>query len=204
MKNFWFYTVLVCCVIALTLGIQKCATDPYQEQPVKEVVTEVDTVYIKLHDTFYTTPKLVYSKPVIKYVEGQMATSGCEGLNVFSDTLRTEHGYVATNDSVQNNHIIGRGWVANLLVPKITETNTVTIREQPRRQLYFNYGISAGYMPSTTLWTADVVAGFSYKDRKDRITTLNRCCRYKRHAARGIDYVNQIKCEKEKIIGYGR
>lgn len=177
MKNFWFYFILVCCVIALTIGIQKCATDPFKEPPAKEVVTVVDTVYIQLHDTFYTKPKLVYSKPVIKYVEGQPQETTCDDMNVFDDTLQLEHGYIATNDTVQGNHIIGRGWVANILVPKVTETNTVTIREQPRRQVYFNYGIDGGYVlqptPGQKQWSAGPLVGLSYKDRKDRIGTIN-------------------------------
>lgn len=190
MKNFWFYFMLVCCVVALMVGVQKCATDPYKEEPVKKTTTVKRSVS-------YGPPVKheVVAKPVLKKTTPAVIppsakpSKNYDSLAAQYEKLLAEHyatnEYVDSQD-VDSNKIKGYATVkANKLIglkydlllrPKTISTETNTLEERiadPRRQLYFNYGIGAGYTPTTTLWTADVIAGFSYKDRKDRITTLN-------------------------------
>jgi hypothetical protein len=86
--------------------------------------------------------------------------------NIYNDSIKIDtFGYVNVTDTVQENKLLGRSFITNIVIPEKTVTITNTIYPKPIRQFYIGGGISG----NRTSPINSINAGLLYKDRRDRI-----------------------------------
>jgi hypothetical protein len=86
--------------------------------------------------------------------------------NIYNDSIKIDtFGYVNVTDTVQENKLLGRSFITNIVIPEKTVTITNTIYPKPKRQFYIGGGISGNKISPIN----SVNAGLLYKDRRDRI-----------------------------------
>lgn len=177
-KNFLSLIVIVLIVILL---LQRCGSDGTVAPK-----NTSDTVSVTHYHYFKDTSK---SKPVfikgerdtvlensIEYIPSQDYDdlySQFEELkqavlskNVYKDNLKIDSfGTISITDTVQNNRIIGRQYINNLIIPEKTTTITNTIYPKPKNQFY----IGGGVQGSQVKIIQGFDAGLMLKNKKDQI-----------------------------------
>jgi len=122
----------------------------------------INTIQVQSHDTIinHYLPDTNYQKLVIQY---QNIVKELLAKNIHQDSIRIDtNGYVKITDTVQKNLIIGRSTEVNVRYPIIKET--ITIHEQPKKQLYLGGGLEA-----TRTNINQLNSGLLYKNKKDQI-----------------------------------
>lgn len=155
-------------------GSSKPGETVYVEGKPYEVIKHVrDTQYIKKDTVIYRKGKDIYHDttiyvPVPENVDTGQILKEYYAKNVFDDTLKLKDnlGTIILKDTISKNKILGRDFKAN--VKSMTITDTLILKEQPRRQLYF--GINSSFNKQDIV--SSVGAGFMYKDKKDKVFTL--------------------------------
>jgi hypothetical protein len=144
-----------------------------------------DTVYIHHDSTVYSKPVIyksivprIQDLPPVIVPDSQSCTFVIDEYNklrvkyltqnIYRDTLKIDSiGQVRIEDTIQNNTLLARKYSYNFRERVIT--NTVTITNPPKRQLY--YGLSIGATQYGVIDNAGL--GVLYKNRNDRIIGLN-------------------------------
>lgn len=96
--------------------------------------------------------------------------------NTYLDSVMIDSSKLTTHLSIFNNKLqsIYYDWKPKLEVRIVDRV--ITKYQQPVRQVYVNYGGGVAYqenMPSLSNWAVTGTVGFSYKDRSDRVYTIN-------------------------------
>lgn len=118
-----------------------------QSNTIREIIYKNDTTVIKeLLERYYSK---VYYKDVL-----QVDTNGST---------------VTVTDTISENSIRGRSFVAKIKYPVISKETIKTFPYQPRNKFYYGFGVGAN--------KADLInsfkAGFALKNKKDQIFILN-------------------------------
>lgn len=127
----------------------------------------IKTIQITSHDTIinHYIPDTNYNKLVGQYQE---VVKELLAKNIHSDSIRIDtNGYVKITDTVQKNLIVGRSIQSKIKYPIITET--ITLHQQPKNQLYIGGGIGA----SQNALINQVRAGAMFKTKKDQLFGAN-------------------------------
>lgn len=179
MKSSSWLTIIVILVAIILLQRLDCNVGPGTDAPKNDTTVVRDTIWqhydttvkkstvvIKtIHDTL---PVKYYPHPMYDSLKVQYQELAEDFLarRIYADTLKIPQikGLFIVNDTVKNNRLIGSSWSADYIIPKVTETITITKYPKPERQFYVGGGLSANM---TSLGMAQ--AGILYKDRKDKI-----------------------------------
>jgi len=180
MKN-----TITICIIGVLLGIiliqRACITGI--EKPKKDTVVVTKIVYVPVHDTIYTAPKIVTRVVPGKVLPPQyLPDTNYAALkkqyqrlviahltkNVYEDKLNLDTlGNIIIRDTTQFNKLGGRSYQLNLRIPKridsVFVTNTVSA--PAKRQMYVGIGVTS----TQTAGTLGLRGSFLYKDKKDNI-----------------------------------
>lgn len=178
-KNFQFLVIIALFIVIL---VQTCGSDGGKFDPVIKRDTVVSVIHHVYSDTTKTQPKIVLSIPptrvdiptvMIPDTNYAKLLSQYDSLlkihyakNVQVDSLKVDtFGYVKTQDTVQDNRIIGRQWTTNLKIPEKTTTITITQQVPPKTKIYG--GISLYGNQYTPLGGAGL--GALLKNKKEQI-----------------------------------
>lgn len=202
MKN----TITVC-IIGVLLGIiliQKACTTSV-EKPKTDTVVVTKIVYVPVHDTIYTDPKIVVrlvpSKPLPpeylpdtnyaalhKQYEKLVIAHLTE--NVYVDKLNLDSlGSIIIRDTTQFNKLKKRSYAINLRIPRIVDSVFVNNTIPPRRQLYAGVGVTS----TQTLGTLGLRGSLLYKDKKDNMFSPSVTVNTNGNIIYGIDTYFKIK-----------
>jgi hypothetical protein len=150
----WIY--LITAVILVLLLFRACKQGckvMFGPKPNDTIRIERDTVYAPVKkDTVYVPQpykKIQYVDrwnsttlekfdTVINPVDTAAILADYNSTYLYSDTHSVKHGNVVISDTVTKNRIAGRGLKVDLTIPEVT--NTITVREEPRGQLYLGLG----------------------------------------------------------------
>lgn len=171
--NWWKWGVLTAIAAAIFYGGWKCGSGnvkpgsavtirdtiitpgqlvidtAYVPKPVKVVVR--DTIGYSWHDTMFISPGP--TNEINRVIHKAY----------YSDTVKVSYGSVTITDTITDNRIIGRSVNADISVPTVTKTVTLT---QPKRAiLYGGLNVSGG--PQNYLFSLG--ADLSLKTKNDRI-----------------------------------
>lgn len=117
-------------------------------KPYTEVSHTIDTQYVPVVKKLYKKGKDIYHDTII-YVNVPIGSDTAAILKdyfakkIYIDTLKLDDnlGYIVVNDTVYQNSILGRFWLAS--VNKIKITDQLVVKELPRNQLYL--GLTTGF-----------------------------------------------------------
>jgi hypothetical protein len=165
---------IIIIVLIVVLLLQRCGgtTEPVQPS------VKRDTVWIVKDSTIITKPQLVktievpierwdveylpdtnYAKLLEQYVA---LSSKFLQMGIYQDTVKLDSfGYVAIKDTVNKNALSGRSVDYHIKVPKITET--ITIQEKKRNQVYIGGSIIGSPVPN------GIMGGIMVKTKKDKL-----------------------------------
>lgn len=136
----------------------------------------VDTIVIKNTQTIIKEGKDIYHETIVydtTYLSLPIDTSKILSQYfttvIYKDTLKLKDslGYITLIDTITQNKIDGRKWIAN--VNKLTINNTTYLKELPRNQVYIGFN---GEVNKTNLVNG-VGLGFIFKNKKDNIYLIN-------------------------------
>lgn len=202
MKN-----AITVCIIGVLLGIiliQKACTTSV-EKPKTDTVVVTKIVYVPVHDTIYTDPKIVVrlvpSKPLPpeylpdtnyaalqKQYEKLVIAHLTE--NVYVDKLNLDSlGSIIIRDTTQFNKLKKRSYAINLRIPRIVDSVFVNNTIPPRRQLYAGVGVTS----TQTLGTFGLRGSLLYKDKKDNMFSPSVTVNTNGNIIYGIDTYFKIK-----------
>lgn len=150
----------------------------------------IKTIQITSHDTImnHYIPDTNYNKLVGQYQE---VVKELLAKNIHSDSIRIDtNGYVKITDTVQKNLIVGRSIQSKIKYPIITET--ITLHQQSKNQLYIGGGIGA----SQNALINQVRVGAMFKTKKDQLFGANVGISTQGTIVYGIDSYWKIKIKK--------
>lgn len=144
------YIVIIATLIIIILFIKSCA----QTCPEVEVISKIDTTWVTVEkDVPVYTPgvdryfpvaiEIVKTDSFVEFdhlpVDTQAILADYNATRLYEDTLRDSAfaGSIVIVDSVSRNRITSRKPVYNISIPVITNTVTVTRKEEPRNEFYF-------------------------------------------------------------------
>lgn len=178
MKN--LVTVGIIGVLIAIIIMQKACT-PSVETPKRDTVVVTKIVYVPVHDTVYTHPKIVTRVlpgktlppqylPDTNYValKKQYQRLVIEHLtkNVYEDKLNLDTlGNIIIRDTTQFNRLGKRSYQLNLRIPRRVDSVFITSTAPPVRQLYVGVGVTS----TQTLGTLGLRGSLLYKDKKDNM-----------------------------------
>ena len=179
--NFDIKTILIILLslIIAFLTLFKKAPDQIIVSPKDKIIvkTKTDTVYktktitktIKGNDIYHE--KIVEVKKEIPiYIDTNKVITSFYDVNLYKDTINfDDNNSIVLIDEISQNKIKNRTWTTHF-TDKIV-TNTVTIREPNRNQLYF--GVMSGIERKTTYQIPFVSVGLVLKTKKDKMVNLN-------------------------------
>jgi hypothetical protein len=169
---------------------RSCNREPVLSSPIVRTDVRYDTVYIKRDSIVYKTvimsnsikhvgilPKEYQPDPDIAVLTKRFNTMTLDHslIRIYKDEFPLDSlGSITITDTLQFNKFKGkRGYKFDYKIPIVTKTNTITItntiQTPAKRQLY----IGANVLVDRTLSEGLATGGLLYKDRKDRIFTLN-------------------------------
>jgi hypothetical protein len=204
MKN----TITVC-IIGVLLGIiliqRACISGV--EKPKTDTVVVTKIVYVPVHDTIYTDPKIVVRlvprKPIPpeylpdtnyaalhKQYEKLVIAHLTE--NVYVDKLNLDSlGSIVIRDTTQFNKLKKRSYSVNLRIPKRVDSVYVTntILAPSKRQVYLGVGANT----TQTLGTVGLRGSVLYKDKKDNMFSPSITINTNGSIIYGIDTYFKIK-----------
>jgi len=180
-KYFWQIIIIILSIIIL---LQKCSND---SNVVSQTVTTTDTLWLYKTDTF--TKKVVVYKTKLKIPSSKefQLSSNIDTCNkrlknlindyalirIYKDSIPLsidglDLGGIIIKDTVYLNKLQNREVFRNIKISQITKTITITKEAEVKRQLYFG-----GSILGNAKGNLSVGPGLLYKDRKDRIFTVN-------------------------------
>lgn len=178
MKN--LVTLLIIGTLLAIIVIQKACT-PSVEKPKIDTVVVTKIVYVPVHDTVYTTPKVITRilpgkvlppqyLPDTNYValKKQYQRLVIEHLskNIYEDKLSLDTlGNIIIRDTTQFNRLGKRSYQLNLRIPKRVDSVFVTTTAPLKRQVYLGVGVTS----TPTASTLGLRGSLLYKDKKDNI-----------------------------------
>lgn len=191
----------------MAIIIMQRACTPSVDTTKKDTVVVTKIVYVPVHDTVYTDPKIVTRVvpgkvlppqylPDTNYValKKQYQRLVIEHLskNVYEDKLNLDTlGNIIIHDTTQFNRLGKRSYELNLRIPKRIDSVYVTntILAPPTRQVYLGIGANA----TQTLGTIGLRASLLYKDKKDNIFSPSVMINTNGGIIYGIDTYFKIK-----------
>jgi hypothetical protein len=204
MKN----TITVCIigVLLAIILIQKACTTSV-EKPKTDTVVVTKMVYVPVHYTVYTTPKIITrilpGKPLPpeylpdtnyaalhKQYEKLVIAHLTE--NVYVDKLNLDSlGSIVIRDTTQFNKLKKRSYLVNLSIPKRVDSVYVTnaILAPLKRQVYLGVGVNT----TQTLGTVGLRGSVLYKDKKDNTFSPSVTINTNGSIIYGIDTYFKIK-----------
>jgi len=204
MKN--YVTVGIIGVLMLIIIMQRACT-PSVETPKKDTVVVTKIVYVQVHDTIYTDPKIVTRVLPGKVLPPQyLPDTNYAALkkqyqrlaiahltkNVYEDKLSLDTlGNIIIRDTTQFNKLGGRSYQLNLRIPKRVDSVFVTntILAPPTRQVYLGIGANS----TQTLATFGLRGSLLYKDKKDNMFSPSVTINTNGSIIYGIDTYFKIK-----------
>jgi len=204
MKN--YVTVGIIGVLMLIIIMQRACT-PSVETPKKDTVVVTKIVYVQVHDTIYTDPKIVTRVLPGKVLPPQyLPDTNYAALkkqyqrlaiahltkNVYEDKLSLDTlGNIIIRDTTQFNKLGGRSYQLNLRIPKRVDSVFVTntILAPPTRQVYLGIGANS----TQTLATFGLRGSLLYKDKKDNMFSPSVTINTNSSIIYGIDTYFKIK-----------
>lgn len=204
MKN--YVTVGIIGVLMLIIIMQRACT-PSVETPKKDTVVVTKIVYVPVHDTIYTDPKIVTRVLPGKVLPPQyLPDTNYAALkkqyqrlaiahltkNIYEDKLSLDTlGNIIIRDTTQFNKLGGRSYQLNLRIPKRVDSVFVTntILAPPTRQVYLGIGANS----TQTLATFGLRASLLYKDKKDNMFSPSVTINTNGSIIYGIDTYFKIK-----------
>lgn len=202
MKN--LITLAIILALLSIIVVQK-ACKPSVEKPKADTVKIVKTVYITIHDTIKTSPKIItkilpgkqlppqyipdtnYAKLKAQF---QKLVAAHLTKNVYTDTLKLDSlGTVTINDTTQFNKLGRRGYLVDLKIPKQIVNNYITTPQKPVRQVYFGVGVTS----TTTVSNVGLRGSLLYKDKKDNMFSPSATVLTNGIVVYGIDTYFKIK-----------
>jgi hypothetical protein len=186
LKNNFLYVIIF--VLVAVVLLQRCGGKPIVDSKPK-IEIKIDTVYhdttiyakakpkppIVIIDTFWrkdtsNTPLVDTSQNCSslykKYVElGDKYYSK----NIYTTEFKHAYGKVKIIDTISQNNLLGSQMIADLSIPEVTKTITITNPYVPTRQLY----IGGGLYGNTVNPVSMAHVGLLYKDKKDKIYQLS-------------------------------
>lgn len=173
------WLVIVSILIAI-IFLQRLDCGGSDEKPARNDTTIVRDTLWKHYDTTVKKPMVIkkiihdtlpveyYPDPMYDSLKVQYEELATDFLakRIYTDTLEIPQlkGLFIVNDTVKYNKLLGRSWTADYIIPKVTETVTITKYLEPEREFYVGGGLSTS---STSIGMAQT--GILYKDRKDKI-----------------------------------
>jgi len=168
-----FFNLLIAVLVLIVL-LQRCGgPTPTPELP----TVKKDTVWVVKQNIYITKPTLVqtipgepgtdfipdpnYSKLVLQY---QSLVKDYIAKNIHRDSIKIDSiGYVNIEDTVSHNLIQGRKTSYKFKYPVIT--NTITLPQERKNQLYFGGGLESNPMAGSMEFNV----GLLLKNKKDQI-----------------------------------
>ena len=173
--------ILILLVIIL---LQRC--DGGEKQLVPDVIKIVkDTVWIHTDSIINTKPQIIktepYAVPIDRWNTEYLPDTNYSKLikqyeeivrellakNIIKDSLKIDSiGYLHVTDTVSKNTITGRNYHYSFKYPIIT--NTITILQKKKNQLYVGGGLQGGNITAID----QINAGLLLKNKKDQIYNI--------------------------------
>jgi hypothetical protein len=170
------FNALIVILLIIIILLQRCGGGNSETTPT--VIVKRDTTWIVKDSTIITKPQLVktievpierweteylpdtnYAKLLEQYVA---LSSKFLQMGIYQDTVKLDSfGYVAIKDTVNKNTLSGRSVDYHIKVPKITET--ITIQEKKRNQVYIGGSIIGSPVPN------GIMGGIMFKTKKDKL-----------------------------------
>lgn len=204
MKN--YVTIGIIGVLMLIIIMQRACT-PSADTTKKDTVVVTKIVYVTIHDTVHTDPKIVTRVvpgktlppqylPDTNYValKKQYQRLVIEHLtkNIYEDKLSLDTlGNIIIRDTTQFNRLGKRSYQLNLRIPKRVDSVYVTntIAAPPVRQVYLGIGANT----TQTLGTLGLRGSVLYKDKKDNMFSPSVTINTNGSIIYGIDTYFKIK-----------
>lgn len=170
-----------------------------------EPVIRIDTIYERYDSIIHTKPVVIHSKPVIEiqykpsgdYVELLKQYQSMSSLFLMKKTYKDsipldKFGSIQVTDTIFKNNIIDRSYKYDLNIPTVTITETNTIREPTRTQVYIG-GSLQGQAPAII---NQVNVGFLVKNKKDQVYGIYAGPNFKGEMNYGVQLYWKIKFRK--------
>jgi hypothetical protein len=206
MKN--VITTAIIAILLTIIVIQKACTPNVDVTKKNKTVTKI--VNVKIHDTIYTTPKLLKTiviekdtslqyLPDTNYIllknQYQKLVKEHLSKNVYIDKLNLDTlGNIIIRDTTQFNKLGKRSYQFNLNIPRRVDSIFVTntIYTPLKRQVYLGVGITL----NQSISNLGIRASFLYKDKKDNIFSPSIIVNTSGNVIYGIDTYFKIKLKK--------
>lgn len=166
-------------VLVLVIFLQRCGGNSDTPKNTHDTTTVIQYHYIK--DTGYSKPTLIsshrdttlentYYLPSDDYEELKNQFLDLKeallSKNEFRDKLKIDtFGTVDLIDTVQNNRIIGRRFISNLIIPEKVTTITNTIYSKPKTKFFVGGGIGGNQFTPVN----DFNLGLAMINKKDQL-----------------------------------
>jgi hypothetical protein len=201
-----YVTIGIIGVLMAIIMLQRACT-PSVGTTDKDTVVVTKIVYVPVHDTIYTDPKIVTrvlpGKPLppqylpdTNYADlkKQYQHLVIEHLakNVYEDKLNLDTlGNIIIRDTTQFNRLGKRSYQLNLRIPKRVDSVYVTntVLAPPKRQVYLGIGANT----TQTLGTLGLRGSVLYKDKKDNMFSPSVTINTNGSVIYGIDTYFKIK-----------
>lgn len=193
-KNIISILFAVVMTIVLLRACGGCGDSSEPTQP-PVVIVEKDTVWYHTDSTVYREPEIIKTTPypveklTIEYLPDTNherllkqyidLTTRYLATTIAIDSIRIDSiGYVKIKDSISKNAIASRSVSYNFKYPTIKVKETVTLKEEPRRQVFIGGGVMVAPSDVTSLGAlgrgvVEPNLGIMYKDKKNRMVGVN-------------------------------
>ena len=180
------FPYIIIAILAIVIFMQRSCNLPTPPAPVKPPVVNIngqkfdvqkqtiDTQWVPTPPQIVIRPGKVIHKDSIVYVEIPPCDDTLAMLKdyfakkIYSDTLRLKDslGYVAVQDTLNQNSILTRKWDSH--INKMTINDTIYLSPRPRTQWYFG-GLLGATRPNTSMAGASLLV----KNKRDHIYGIN-------------------------------
>jgi hypothetical protein len=202
LKTSFNYIVIAALVLTILLQRQ-CAPGVAPQEPV--IITKVDTIWKKIHDTVKKNVPIYVSIPTEPGPE-YIPSSNLDSLrkqylllrdkylvkNVYVDTIKLDtFGIVQVVDTVQFNKLKTRVTVQDYKIPTIIKETTIIKKADPVRQLYVGSNLFGNQNSLQA-----ITPGLIYKTKKDQIYQANVGVNFDGSITYGLGMYWKIKLRK--------
>ena len=167
------------CIIGVLLAIiliQKACTSNV-EKPKTNITVTSHTVYVPLHDTVYSHPKLIKQLPSnipLEYLpdtnylalkkQYEKLVNEHLSQNIYKDEVNLDTlGDIVIRDTTQFNKLTKRSYEFNLRIPKRIDSIFINKEAPQKHQLYLGVGV----VTVPTITSLGIRGSILYKDKKD-------------------------------------
>lgn len=203
MKN-----AITICIIGVLLAIiliQKACSSNI-EKPKTNITVTSHTVYLPLHDTIHTSPKLIEQipsdipseyTPDTNYLalkkQYEKLVNEHLSQNIYKDELNLDTlGDIVIRDTTQFNKLTKRSYEFNLRVPKRIDSIFINKEAPQKRQLY----VGVGVVTIPRISELGIRGSLLYKDKKDNTFSPSVTLNTNGVIIYGIDTYFKIKLKK--------